>query len=275
MTAGLVTRARWLAEQTGALLREGSSETLRAVAAPSESLLLELASLWPPGRRGRARATVRVVFGNGQDRALLALAARTVDGLTLSDRVWRTGAAWQRAATAVVEDAVATDMDARRAARELERYLEPGVATVHKRETARRLGIRADVSYPAMRLARTELQLAATEGSYLAYRTTPGYAGVLWRLSREHEVPDVCDDMAATTRYGRPGFYPRGLEPAPPHPQCLCHTVPVVERLGDLAERLSRWADDPATAPDLEAWYRDVARPVLDRPASAAASPAS
>lgn len=222
-----------------------------------------------------ARADVRRLFAGINERAVLALLARTrADGLALSDRVWRISQRARTAVTRLVEDGVARGLDSRRLARDVQHYLRPNVWTAHKMETRLRLGVPADVSYEAMRLARTEVTNAYHEGMVAANQGTPGYRGVYWRLSGSHPLADVCDRMASTTEHGEPGFYPKGKEPARPHPQCMCNVVPAFESPKAMAERLRDWTRDPESQPELEAWYNGDAGSFLARPGGAFGGPA-
>ena len=162
------------------------------------------------------------LFAGINERATLAMLARTRrDGLKISDRVWRTSEAARNSVRMIVEDAVVRGQDARKTARLVQQYLQPGVWKALKLETRRRLGVGTDVSYQAMRLARTEMNNAFHEGMVAANQHSPGYRGIYWRLSGGFRVPDVCDDMAADMSYGEPGFYPKGFEPVRPHPNCV------------------------------------------------------
>jgi hypothetical protein len=210
------------------------------------------------------KADVRRLFAGINERATLALLSRTgKDGLKLSDRVWRIVEHHRKAVTRLVEDGVARGLDSRTLAKQVERYLEPDKWTVMKTETRRRLGVPKDVSYEGMRLARTEMNNAFHEGAIAANTATPSYRGVCWRLSNSHPFPDVCDDYA---KHEGNGFWPKGEEPARPHPQCMCVVVPVHEDPQAFAERLRGWAADPASQPELEEWYNGTARAVLKRP---------
>ncbi|HHY95483.1 MAG TPA: hypothetical protein GX513_10825 [Firmicutes bacterium] len=210
------------------------------------------------------RAEVRRLFAAVNERAVLAFLARTgPDGLKLSDRVWRVGERYRNAIVRVLEDGIARGEDARKLAVEVQRYLQPGVWTVHKLETRRRLGVSADVSYEAMRLVRTEMNNAFHEATILANRASPSYLGIYWRLSGEHPFPDVCDDYA---RHNGDGFWPRGQEPVRPHPQCFCYILPRHERPEEFAERLRQWLRDPQSQPHIENWYNSTARVFLKRP---------
>ncbi len=210
---------------------------------------------------------VRRMFAGINERAVLSILSRTRhDGLKLSDRVWKTGERLRNTLARVVEDGITRGLNSRQLARDLQMYVQPGVWTYHKADTRQRLGVPADVSYEAMRLARTEMNNAFHEGMIMANHGTPGYRGIYWRLSGSHPVRDVCDDMAETMEHGEKGFYPAGKEPPRAHPQCLCVILPAYEDPEQLAGRLNRWVNDPSSQPDLEAWYNTHARQFLKRP---------
>jgi hypothetical protein len=214
------------------------------------------------------KAEIKWAFAEINERAVLGLMARTyADGLKLSDRIWNTCQLARDNMALMVEEAVARGLDARKLAKNIQHQLQPGKFIAHKAETARRLGISKNVSYPAMRLARTEINNAFHEGCILGNKATPGYEGAYWRLSGQHPVPDVCDDFATYTGDGgnEPGFYKMGNEPFRPHPQCMCYLVPALEDPAKMAERLKQWIFDPSSDPKLEHWYQGV-KPYLPRP---------
>lgn len=209
---------------------------------------------------------IKRLFAGLNERATLAMLARTRrDGLKISDRVWRTTEIARNSIQRILEDAVARGQDARRTAREIQQYLQPGIWKAHKLETRKRLGIGTDVSYQAMRLARTEMNNAFHEGMITANQHNPGYRGIYWRLSTQHVVPDICTNMAADVSYGEPGFYPKGKEPVRPHPQCLCVAVGSYEDPGQFAQRLNEWSQNPHLHPELEKWYNEDIRRFMGR----------
>ena len=210
------------------------------------------------------QAAVRRLFAGINERAVLAILARTGrDGLKLSDRVWRIGERWRAAARRLVEDGVARGLDPRKLAREVERYLQPGVHTTLKAATRRRLKVPKDVSMEAMRLAVTEMQHSFHEGAILANRAAPSYQGSFWRLSESHPIADVCDEYAG---HNGNGFWLAGEEPAKPHPWCMCVLVPSHEPPEQFTERLRRWMGDPSSEPRLEEWYTGTVKPFVSRP---------
>lgn len=202
---------------------------------------------------------LKTLFAGINERAVMAMLARTrVDGLMLSDRVWKAAGIWRNATTRLVEDGIVRGLDSRKLAREVQQYLQPDVWTAQKHEVRKRVGIPKNVSYEGMRLARTELNNAFLEGQIAANQGVPGYRGIYWRLSDAHPAPDICDDMAGNMFHGEPGFYPRGEEPTRPHPQCMCVPVSAFEEPGAFVDRLRSWQRDPGSQPDIEEWHQST-----------------
>lgn len=208
-------------------------------------------------------AKVQRGFGVVNSAAVEAIWARTHKGMMLSNRIWQTGDKATDAIRAILQDAVARGRDAVKVARDLERYVRHGAVTLtqdYPNMMERMKGrVPKNLSYEALRLARTEMSNAFREGMYAAGRTNPSYKGVRWLLSASHPIEDICDDFASADLYGLgPGGYPQGEEPPIAHPNCLCYTVPIVEETQEFVERLERWSDDPESEPELEKWYNKV-----------------
>jgi hypothetical protein len=202
-------------------------------------------------------------FGDVNSQAVETIWARTRNGMTLSGRIWEKGQEARDAIRSIIWDGTARGRDAVQIARDLEKYVRHGRGTLAKDypEMMKRMGKRIpkDLSYEALRLARTEMSMAFQEGTYAAGRVSPSYKGIRWMLSSSHPIQDVCDDLATADLYGMgPGGYPSGEEPVVPHPNCLCVSVPIVEDTDELVERLERWVANPGSEPDLEQWYNDV-----------------
>lgn len=213
-------------------------------------------------------AEVKWLFADINQRAVLSLLSRTRhDGLKLSDRVWRTSQHARQALQKIVEDGITRGLDARQLAQQVQRYLQPGVWTALKAETRRNLGVSKDVSMEAMRLAVTEINNAFHEGTVNAYQAIPSARGIYWRLSASHPLPDICDDYAS---HNGNGFWPKGEEPAKPHPWCRCVAIPAMEGQEDFTRRLKSWVENPTSQPDLEMWYNNTARKFLTRPSTIA-----
>ena len=202
-------------------------------------------------------------FGDVNTAAVEAIWARTRGGMKLSDRIWATSDNARDNMRSIILDGVARGRDSAKVARDLERYVKQGAATMAGDYPGMmaRIGKRVpkDLCYEAFRLARSEMSMAFMEGTYASGRVNPAYKGVRWLLSSSHPVPDICDDLASADLYGLgPGGYPAGDEPPYPHANCLCTVAPLVEDTKEFVERLKKWRDDPASQPELEKWYNEV-----------------
>lgn len=160
---------------------------------------------------------------------------------------------------------MATGQDAVKTARMLQRYVRQGAQTLArdypnmmKRMAGR---IPGDISYEALRLARTEMTAAFGEGTIAAARVSPSYIGMKWVLSKSHPLTDICDDLAAHDEgLGRGVYSPGDEPPLPAHPNCICTLVPVHEEPEKFVERLKKWRDDPTSDQELEKWYNEIYR---------------
>src|SRR5690606_5467940 len=183
-------------------------------------------------------------------QAVEAIWARTRNGLYLSDRIWEQGEKYRNAMRDIIQEAVATGQDAVKTARMLERYVRQGAMTLARDypEMMKRMKgrIPGNISYEALRLARTEMSAAFGEGAIAAARVAPSYLGMKWVLSGSHPVPDMCDTLATYDSGLGSGVYPPGDEPPyPAHPNCLCALVPIHEKPEEFVERLKHWLEDP------------------------------
>lgn len=201
-------------------------------------------------------------FGDVNTAAVEAIWARTRNGMKLSDRIWQTSDNARDNMRSIILDGVARGRDSAKVARDLERYVKQGAATMAGDYPGMmaRIGKRVpkDLCYEAFRLARSEMSMAFMEGTYAAGRVNPAYKGVRWLLSSSHPLPDVCDDLASADLYGMgPGGYPAGDEPPLPHPQCLCTASPIAENTKEFVGRLKKWLDDPGSEPSIEKWANE------------------
>lgn len=204
-------------------------------------------------------------FADVNTAAVEALWARTHKGMMLSDRIWQTSDNARQAIRDIIWDGTARGRDAVKVARDIEKYVRHGARTLTEDypEMMERMGRRIpkNLSYEALRLARTEMSNAFREGTYAAGRTNPSYRGVRYMLSSSHPAADICDDFASADLYDLgPGGYPEGEEPPIAHPQCLCYVVPLVEDTATFVDRLVNWTHDPSSDPELEEWYNQVYR---------------
>ena len=204
---------------------------------------------------------LRTMFATVNRQAVEACWARTKKGLFLSDRIWQQGENFRNTMRDIIQEAVATGQDAVKTARMLQQYVRQGKSTLaanYPNMMERMKGrIPGDISYEALRLARTEMTAAFGEGTIAAAQVSPSYQGMKWVLSHSHPVVDICDTLAEHDEGLGRGVYSPGNEPPfPAHPNCLCALVPVHEDPEKFVQRLKKWRDDPTSEPELEKWYQ-------------------
>ncbi len=209
---------------------------------------------------------LRVMFTAINRQAIEACWARTKKGLFLSDRIWKQGETFRNAMRDIVQESVAVGQDAVKTARLLEQYVRTDANTVAKsypNMMKRMKGrIPGNISYEALRLARTETTAAFGEGTIAAAQATPSYIGLKWVLSKSHPIVDICDALAEYDEGLGKGIYAPGNEPPyPAHPQCLCVLVPMHEEPEKFVQRLKKWRDNPSSDAELEKWYQTVLLP--------------
>lgn len=258
LEASLRREAARFTDELSGQLQEAIQEAVNAGTGFSRAVALDLGKQagWDGGR-------LREIFAQVNRQAVEAMWARTRDGLYLSDRIWRAGENLRATMRDIVQEAVATGQDAVKTARMLEKYVRTDARTLAKdypNMMKRMAGrIPGNITYEALRLARTEATAAFGEGTIAAARVSPSYVGMKWVLSKAHPLPDICDTLAdADFGLGR-GVYPPGNEPLyPAHPNELCHLIPVHQQPEDFVKRLKRWKENPELEPELEKWYNDI-----------------
>ena len=156
-------------------------------------------------------------------------------GYRLSDSVWDARQATREQIDRLLRDAIASGEDALDVADKLEQYLDPSLAP-KLTATGRYVRNQAPVivtrspgrggmgSYPARRLARTEITRAHGAATIWAAERTPGNVGVKWNLSGSHPKSDPCDVHASRDSGLGPGVYPpKDVPRYPEHPMDLCN----------------------------------------------------
>ena len=156
-------------------------------------------------------------------------------GATLSDRVWQGGQGVRRQIDDLLREAIRTGEDALVTADKLEQFLDPSLARRRdgngrlRRGQARRIVTRSPGrggmgSFPARRLARTEVSRAHAEATEAAGALNPFARGLRWNLSGRHVKGDECDGFATRDVGLGSGVYPFDRLPRlPAHSACLCY----------------------------------------------------
>lgn len=178
---------------------------------------------------------------------------RAMDGLTLSDRLWRIKDGAERILQQAVEGAILRGESSYAAA---QRYLledlpipadlqseiqAGGIGNIGRAVETLLLDADGDVFYPVMRVLRTEINRAYTEAYVASIALHPQVEGVRFNLSPAHPRPDICDLYASANLHGLgPGVYPPGQHPYPAHPNTLSYLTTVFTDEVSDSDRASR-----------------------------------
>lgn len=260
LLAQLQEEAEWLSGELAQAIEDYIEQAVEAGSGYNQAVTFELFR-----RAETETGELRELFATVNRQAVEAIWARTRRGLFLSDRIWEQGEKYRNTMRDIIQEAVTIGMDSVEVARMLQRYVRRGKMTLARDypNMMERMGNRIpqDISYEALRLARTEMSAAFGEGTIASARVAPSYVGMKWVLSHNHPIKDICDTLAEADMGLGPGVYPPGDEPPfPAHPNCICSLVPVHEEPEDFVQRLKRWRDDPSSEPDIEDWYQNIYR---------------
>lgn len=207
---------------------------------------------------------IRASFYRVNNRAVEAMWRQNTKGLKLSDRIWQQGEKSREAIQNILEEAVATGQSAIETAKLLQKYVRKDAMTLVEDypDMMKRLQNRIpkDISYEALRLARSETSNAYWKGAVESSRNSPSYKGTKWILSRSHPVADICDAYADHDEGLGRGVYAPGSEPVYPHPNCLCTIVAVHEQPEEFLKKLKDWQQQGPIIETarIESWYQRV-----------------
>lgn len=165
----------------------------------------------------------------------------------LSDRLWQGKQDIRRQINEILLEAIRTGEDALIVAEKLEQFLDPDYAPVRLKSGKYKPGQKNAIitrapgrggmgSFPARRLARTEITRVHGAATIWTAQHTPFATGVKWRLSGRHPLADECNEIATKNSGLGPGVYPADDVPRyPAHPQDLCtlsvETEPDVDKI--------------------------------------------
>lgn len=176
----------------------------------------------------------RVAFYDTNINALKTFEKRVVDGMNLSQRIYKAGEVLKSELEAGLGAGIARGQSAAEMGRDLRQYLkypdklfrrvrdEEGVLRLSKNAKAFKPGqgvyrsSRANIE----RLTRTETNMAYRKADNERFNQMPFVLGYEVKLSGSHVKCDMCDAMA--------GEYPNDFVFVGWHPHCLCYVVPVL-----------------------------------------------
>lgn len=183
----------------------------------------------------------RKYFSNN-DGAREAFAKRKSDGLGLSDRVWKYTEQFrdeiELGLDIGIRDGLSAD-DMSRALRQYLKYPDKLFRRVRDEHGVLQLSRRAAAFHPgrgvyrssyknARRLAATETNMAYRTADWLRWQQFDFVVGIEVRLSNNHPVSDICDDLK--------GRYPKDFKFTGWHPLCRCYAVSVLKTDEEMAE---------------------------------------
>lgn len=184
-------------------------------------------------------------YYSNNENALEAFLKRKTAGLNLSDRVWKYTSQLKAEIEMGLDLGIRSGLPAAKMARELKQYLQyPDKLFRRVRDERGRLHLSKEAktfhpgagvyrsSYKnAMRLARTENNMAYHAADYERWQQLDFVVGIEIRLSNNHTIngvpfTDICDDLK--------GKYPKNFKFTGWHPQCRCHAVTILKTPDEL-----------------------------------------
>ena len=254
----LQQQADALNESLNLLLSEGMKVSVEAGMHQSKEFTLKILN-----KAKIDTAPIQRSFFREHTKAVDAMKSRTIKGLNLSDRIWGNSRKTSNAIDSIVRDAIASGEHPYKVAEMLEQYVRNGSGTIvaDYPNMIERLGgnIPMNLSYEALRLARTEMAGAFGEAAKESATLNPGNKGIRWSLSNAGVACEVCKDIASHDEGDGPGVYSvETLPDYPAHPNCLCNLAEVVQDINDTVDRLIEWMDNPMAQQDIEHWYQTV-----------------
>jgi len=165
--------------------------------------------------------------------ALETFINRTEAGMNLSERVWNLTNGAKDQLELYLASGISTGESAAEMAVEVKQYLnEPNRLFRRVRQDGKLVLSKAARGYHpgagiyrssyknALRLARTEVNMAYRMSDYTRRQQLPFITGIEVHLSASHPRLDMCDDLI--------GKYPKGFVFIGWHPQCLCYTTSIM-----------------------------------------------
>lgn len=196
-------------------------------------------------QRGKLTPQELAQYADRNLEALKAFQTRTTDGLNLSDRVWRINRQFNGQMELAIDVALGDGRSAAELSRDVRGLLnQPDKLFRRVRDKYGNLqlsraaalyhpgrGVYRSSAMNAMRLARTEINMAYKTADWQRWQQLDFVVGIRISLSnnhtikdskgREHPFVDICDELA--------GDYPKQFKFTGWHPQCRCLVTPILQ----------------------------------------------
>lgn len=180
-----------------------------------------------------SKEAISTSFNQLNTAALDTFLVRTTVGMNLSKRVWRLTSAVKDQLELYLSSGIATGRSATGIATNLKQFLnEPNRLFRRVRKEGKLVlsksargyhpgaGIYRSSFRNALRLSRTEINMAYRMSDYMRRQQLPFVTGIQVHLSASHPRMDICDDLV--------GKYPKGFIFIGWHPICLCYTTDIL-----------------------------------------------
>ena len=156
--------------------------------------------------------------------SLQAFVKRKDNGISLSDRIWNLSKDYKKGIENTISIALERGTNAKTLAKQLTKYLRCSGDV--NREYKKMYGIKgsaSNIDYRAMRLARSEMNMAYRVAEQERWRQFDFVVGYEVRTNEGGHRSDICDDLA--------GVYPKDFDFWGWHPCCRCYVVPILKTL--------------------------------------------
>lgn len=179
--------------------------------------------------------------------ALSAFRKRKIEGISLSDRVWKITGQAKTEVELTLDTGLAQGTSAAQMARDIKQYLvQPDKLFRRVRDKHGNLNLSkpAKAYHPgqgvyrssyrnALRLAGTETNIAYHTADYNNWLNNMLVIGIKVITSpTNHVIDDICDDLA--------GIYPKDFEFVGWHPACRCQAIPITPDNADFEEYIKQ-----------------------------------
>lgn len=140
---------------------------------------------------------------------------RSINGLTISENIWKQGDQIMEMLEGYVGSGIMEGKSSIKLAGELKQFLKDP-----KKVLKPGMGKYKSPYQNALRLARTETNMAYRASDMMRYRQLDFVVGYNVQLSAQHPVWDICDEMK--------GRYPKSFQFVGWHPNCFCYVTSIL-----------------------------------------------
>lgn len=196
-------------------------------------------------------------YFQNNERTLKAFTERKENGLNLSDRVWKYTDGFKNEIEQAVSVSISKGQSAHNLAKEVQQYLnEPNKLFRRVRDEFGELQLSKNAqnyhpgvgvyrsSYKnALRLARTEINMAYRTADFTRYQQLDFIVGIEIHTSGNHPVTDICDQLK--------GKYPKDFKFVGWHPNCRCYQTTILKTDEEMyrgEERMRKGQEPTATS---------------------------